>query len=82
MRKHWAGSAAVLGGVVLPLHVGLVWAEVKAQPPGDSDSRTVRGRVQRFTTAPKGEVDGMVLDDGTVVHWPPHLENKVTAVVA
>ncbi len=43
--------------------------------------RTVTGRVERFTEAPKGEVDGMALSDGTVVHWPPHLEKRFTAIV-
>ena len=23
-----------------------------------------------------GEVDGAILDDGTVLHWPPHLEDE------
>ena len=36
----------------------------------------VRGTVERLTTAPKGEIDGAVLDDGTTLHWPPHLEDE------
>jgi hypothetical protein len=28
-----------------------------------------------------GEVDGAVLDDGTVIHWPPHLAHRFTAIV-
>jgi hypothetical protein len=34
-----------------------------------------------MTTAPKGEIDGAVLDNGTVLHWPPHLEDRFTTVV-
>jgi hypothetical protein len=53
---------------------------------GMVDSRSDRmksatGRVKTFTTAPMGEVDGAVLDDGTVIHWPPHLADSFTAVV-
>src|SRR5205085_1704889 len=66
--------AAGLG--ILLLGLG---AEGGAQPPRDGNLETVRGAVQRFTTAPKGEVDGAILDDGTWVHWPPHLAGKVTA---
>jgi hypothetical protein len=44
-------------------------------------AKTVIGRVEQLTTAPKGEVDGAELDDGTVVHWPPHLERRFTAIV-
>lgn len=45
------------------------------------DQETVKGTVKEFTEAPKGEIDGMALSDGTIVHWPPHLERKFTAIV-
>jgi hypothetical protein len=32
-----------------------------------------RGQVQRFTLTPIGEIDGVILTDGTEVHLPPHL---------
>ena len=35
-----------------------------------------------MTTAPMGEVDGAILDDGTVIHWPPHLADRFTAIIA
>ena len=28
-----------------------------------------------------GEVDGAILDDGTVAHWPPHLSDRFSAVI-
>jgi hypothetical protein len=49
--------------------------------PAATASRTAQGTVQRLTTAPMGEVDGAVLDDGTVIHWPPHLADRFTAIV-
>jgi hypothetical protein len=45
-------------------------------PVGTQAATTVRGTVRSLTTAPKGEVDGAILDDGTVLHWPPHLEGQ------
>lgn len=53
----------------------------RGEGPRDESPRTVRGKVERMTTAPKGEVDGAVLDDGTVLHWPPHLEDRFAGVV-
>jgi hypothetical protein len=50
--------------------------------PDDRDATTVRGVVRSLTTAPKGEIDGAVLDDGTSLHWPPHLEANFKEVVA
>lgn len=46
----------------------------------DGDPKTVTGRVKKMTEAPKGEIDGAELADGTVIHWPPHLSKKFTAV--
>src|SRR5262249_26359959 len=74
-------SALGLGAVLV---VGLWAADLTAQPPAPgpkgrpgpppgAEFRTVRGTVKEFTTAPKGEVDGLILSDGTWVHWPPHL---------
>ena len=42
--------------------------------------QTVEGEVERLTTAPKGETDGAVLADGTMLHWPPHMGDRFAAV--
>jgi hypothetical protein len=75
--KAWL---AVLGaGTALLLLVG---SAATAQPPSTRDARTVEGRVSELTTAPRGEVDGAVLSDGTTIHWPPHLADRFKEVVA
>src|SRR5207249_1335936 len=51
------------------------------QPPRTGDLSTVRGTVQRFTTAPLGEVDGAVLNDGTWLHWPPHMQDRFKGIL-
>jgi hypothetical protein len=51
-------------------------------PPDDAEILTVRGTVKEFTTSPKGEKDGVILTDGTWVHWPPHLENRFGGILA
>jgi hypothetical protein len=45
-------------------------------------SENVRGSVRSLTTAPRGEIDGAVLDNGTILHWPPHLEDNFKALAA
>jgi hypothetical protein len=82
------GLAALLVG-------GLCTVSLEAQPPGkgkgpkgrsgpppDAEFMTMRGTVKEFTTAPKGEVDGLVLTDGKWVHWPPHLESRFKDIAA
>jgi hypothetical protein len=59
----------------------LAAVQSKAQAPIARDTRTVRGKVERFTTAPKGEIDGAILDDGTTLHWPPHVQGRFTAIL-
>jgi hypothetical protein len=53
-----------------------------AQPVGEGETQTVTGTVKNQTTAPRGEIDGAVLDDGTVIHWPPHLEERFKSLAA
>ncbi|MGZ3334391.1 MAG: hypothetical protein ACXWOV_03915 [Isosphaeraceae bacterium] len=50
------------------------------RPPAPHDMQTVEGKVERLTTAPKGETDGAVLADGTMLHWPPHMGDRFAAV--
>jgi hypothetical protein len=37
----------------------------------------IEGTLERFTLNPKGEIDGLVLTDDTLVHVPPHLGHAV-----
>ncbi|HZU91687.1 MAG TPA: hypothetical protein VE993_20720 [Stellaceae bacterium] len=43
-------------------------------------SRT-QGTVRRFTLTPIGEIDGIILADGTEIHLPPHLTAEIAAAV-
>jgi hypothetical protein len=83
-RRTWKRLTSLIG--LAPLVAGsllvlLPLNESQAQPPREAESSTVRGRIERFTTAPKGEVDGAVLDNGTRLHWPPHLEDRFTRIL-
>ena len=54
----------------------------RGNAPTATASQTAQGKVQRMTSAPMGEIDGAVLDDGTVIHWPPHLADRFSAIIA
>jgi hypothetical protein len=77
-----SGRLFLLG---LPVAAGLclffVLAEIKAQPPDAAQAAEARGSVQRMTTAPRGEIDGAVLDNGTVLHWPPHMQDRFANLI-
>jgi len=44
-------------------------------------SMTIGGMVTRFTLTPRGDLDGLILGDGTQVHVPPHLSAELAAAV-
>ena len=67
--------------MAIALTLSFAFSEGKAQVPGSGDPTTSQGTVRSLTTAPMGEIDGAVLDDGTVIHWPPHLADRFSAVV-
>jgi hypothetical protein len=53
-------------------------------PPATYDQNQLpeaRDTVQRFTLTPIGELDGVILTDGTQVHMPPHLTTQLASAV-
>jgi hypothetical protein len=41
----------------------------------------IHGKVAQYSLTPRGEVDGVILDDGTQVHLPPHLGAQLVFAV-
>ena len=39
------------------------------------------GKVAQYTLTPRGDMDGLILDDGTEVHLPPHLSTQLVYAV-
>ncbi len=42
---------------------------------------TIRGKVAEYSLTPRGDVDGLILADGTEVHLPPHLGMQLVYAV-
>lgn len=55
------------------LLAGAAATALAAAPESKPMDASVTGTVAHYTLAPKGEVDGFVLTDGTQIHLPPHL---------
>jgi len=49
--------------------------------PG-AQNTVVQGRVQRLLRRPAGDVDGALLDDGTVLRMPPHVAYQFATLLA
>jgi hypothetical protein len=65
--------ATVAIGTVTAYAQGALWDT--AQLPES------RGTVKQYTLAPRGEVDGLILNDGTEVHIPKHLSAQLVFTV-
>src|SRR5438874_1258041 len=79
--------------IVLLMAGGLVlggmqasWAQPAPPPPPrplapGQPTPTVSGTVQQYLLTPHGEVEGLLLSDGTIVRFPPHLSAAMAATV-
>jgi hypothetical protein len=82
MKHRLNAPAALLGGAVFALSAGAL-----AQILPVADGRTPlydpqqlprqQGQVQQFTLTPRGDIDGLILTDGTEVKTPPHLSSQI-----
>jgi hypothetical protein len=77
-NERWPKRAATFA--ITALAVFFANSEGNAQPPDRGATKTVQGTVRRSTTAPMGEIDGAELDDGTLIHWPPHLGDRMAGI--
>ena len=46
--------------------------EPKPQPPVRARHATINGKFAHYLKSPKGDIDGIVLEDGTIARFPPH----------
>jgi len=60
-------------------------ASAYSQTPGtvwdSSQLPESRGRVKQYTLTPRGDVDGLILADGTEVKLPPHLSAQIVYTI-
>ncbi len=81
IAKGWPLPAGAL--LLATLGYGYLGAQPPPAPKGAAFGRfeTVQGTVADVTTAPKGEVDGVTLRNGSWLHWPPHMADQFSDVV-
>jgi hypothetical protein len=68
-----ATTAATVGATAYSQTMGPVW--------DSSQLPESRGTVRQYTLTPRGDVDGLILSDGTEVKLPPHLTGQVVYAI-
>jgi hypothetical protein len=74
--------ALVLGYAIAALSAGTA---AQTAPPATAEAPLYdvqqlparHGQVQQFTLTPRGDIDGLILADGTEVKTPPHLSTQI-----
>ena len=68
--------AALLATITLGTAVA-VYAQTTGYVWDPSQLPETKGTVKQYTLTPRGDVDGLILNDGTEVKLPPHLSSQV-----
>jgi hypothetical protein len=84
-RIHTVLLAATLlagagGAVIAQTTPGAATPEAAAGAADTQSLPTIQGRVAQYSLTPRGDVDGLILDDGTQVHMPPHLGAQLVMI--
>jgi hypothetical protein len=89
MMSRW--KAVLFGGsAIVTINAG-AFAQMPQPPAGQAPASIVgqaplydpqqlptqRGQVQQYTLTPHGDIDGLILSDGTEVKTPPHLSTEI-----
>jgi hypothetical protein len=73
-RYAWLAAALIASGA------GIAWAQqAGTYDPGQLPA--IQGKIAQYSLTPRGDVDGLLLTDGTEVHMPPHLGTQLVFAV-
>ena len=74
MDKHASHQKlALLAGML----IGAAGAALAQQAPPNDAAKMIKGTVAQYSLTPGGDVDGLILADGTEIFWPPHFSTQL-----
>jgi hypothetical protein len=80
MEKAMKTRQALLAAVLIAGGVGAAIAQ-NAATYDPAQLPAIQGKVAEYSLTPRGDVDGLILEDGTEVHLPPHLGTQLVYAV-
>lgn len=78
IRKRNLAALLVVGAAI---GAGAVYAQAPGAMWDASQLPETRGVVKQYTLTPRGDVDGLILNDGTEVKLPPHLTGQIVFAI-
>jgi hypothetical protein len=78
-KRYGALAGALL--ITTMLSAAVVYAQPRDPLWDSSQLPETKGTVKQYTLTPRGDVDGLLLNDGTEVKLPPHLSTQTVYAV-
>jgi hypothetical protein len=79
-KRHPVLLGALMATTVLASGVA-VYAQTAGPLWDPTQLPATRGTVKQYTLTPRGDVDGLILNDGTEVKLPPHLTSQIVFTI-
>jgi hypothetical protein len=80
--------SALIGATILAAAGGVAYAQSAPPPPtpvmpvyDPAQLPAIQGKVAQYTLTPRGDVDGLILDDGTQVQIPPPYSTQIVYAI-
>src|ERR1700693_6614254 len=94
MKSPWK-AALLCGSAIFAVGAGALAQNAPPAPAGQAPPLamgqaplydpqqlpTYTGQIQQFTLTPRGDIDGLILTDGTEVKTPPHLSTQIAYAI-
>lgn len=79
----WSATSSEINAVQSnPSNSKQLTASTSLPVPPDNDATTLTGKIQQYLLNPEGRVDGLLLNNGLQVKFPPHLNRNLVAQVS
>jgi hypothetical protein len=79
-ERKWFLVGTLIAAGVLCVCIS-AYSQTSGQTWDTSQLPATNGRVKQYTLTPRGDVDGLILTDGTEVKIPPHLSAQVVYAI-
>jgi hypothetical protein len=73
-------STLLAATLIVAAASGVAYAQIDG-PFDYSQLPAIKGKVAQYLPTPRGDVDGLLLEDGTEVHVPPHMSTQLVFAI-
>ena len=76
------GLGLGFGGLAMQSNVAGQETQKQREAKMEAASETISGRVKSFLKNDKGDTDGISMENGAIIHFPPHMSISITKLVS